>query len=172
MGEAKRKRLAGTYPKGQPMAMLQAFAGTRGDEMITEEMLSKLKAWNAEYIELVEKYGAAPEGEMEALEHRIRELLDKISRVMGLSEADIAEIDAEAEAEVKAQIEHEVETGLALYKGALRGDQAAIAKLRKGSIEFASAIGEGAIPAEDLAKLPLAVEFASAASKARSSTKH
>jgi hypothetical protein len=38
-------------------------------------------------------------------------------RVMGLSETDIAEINAEAKAQVRAQIQEEVETGLALLEG-------------------------------------------------------
>jgi hypothetical protein len=140
--------------------------------MIAEETLSKLKALDTEGQKLLDEWEVAPEGEKEALERRIGEIGNERMRVMGLSEADIAAVNAQVEAETKGQIQREVETGLALYQGALRGDKAAIAKLRKGSIEFASAIGEGAISGEDLAKLPLAVEFASAASKARPSSKH
>jgi hypothetical protein len=91
---------------------------------------------------------------------------------MGLSETEIAEINAEAEAELNAEIEREVEIGVALFQGALRGDRAAIEKLTVGSLEFATAIGEGAISEDDLEKLPLATAFVSAVLKATSSTKH
>jgi hypothetical protein len=141
--------------------------------MITDEMLSNAKALHEKKHKLMKKLDTAPESRREALMHRIREIDDDISRSLGLSEADIAEINAETEAQVKAQIQREVEIGLALYQGAVRGDRASIEKLKAGSIEFASAIAERAITPEDLGKLQLADEFLSAGTKAMvSATKH
>jgi hypothetical protein len=139
---------------------------------ITKEMISKLETLNANLNELLKEWQAAPEGEREGLQQRMSEIQDERARLTGLSEAEIAEINAETEVQVKAQIQHEVEIGLALFQGALRGDKAAIKKLKKGSLEFAVAIAEGAISPDDLAKLPLATAFVSAGSKTMSSTKH
>ncbi len=84
--------------------------------MTTQEMISKLEALNAQTAELLEKWQTASEGEKEGLEHRISEIQDEKSRVMGLSEAEIAEINAEAKAQTKEQIQREVESGLALLE--------------------------------------------------------
>ncbi len=48
----------------------------------------------------------------------------------------------------------------------MRGDDIAIARLRRGSFEFAVAIGEGAISTDDLRKLPFADTFVTAGFKA------
>ena len=138
----------------------------------------KLKLIVAEMNELLAKLAIATPFD-EKIAARIDELSDEHTRIIGLSlgisEAEVAEINrssrVEAEAETRAQIEREVKIGLALFEQARRGDRRAIARLRKGSLEFAVAIGEGAISKVDLQKLRDGDAFAAAAFKA-STTKH
>jgi hypothetical protein len=90
----------------------------------------------------------------------VDELFRERSRAMGLPEDEIAEIERESETDVAKQIRSEVEIGLQLFRRALLGDSVAIEKLRKGSLEFAVAIVEGAITADDLRTLPASVHSA------------
>jgi hypothetical protein len=129
---------------------------------------AKLKALSDERIALINQFSVttATHEERAAVERRLQEISDEESRLFGFSETEIDELNAKTEADVEALIRSEVEIGLALFQGALRGDKTAITKLQEGSLEFAAAIGEGAIRPSDLAKLPLAAEFAAAGAKA------
>jgi hypothetical protein len=139
-----------------------------GDVTEGDERATRLRTLFNEKSTLIERFSIATASATERndVERRLLEISDEENQILGLSEEVIAEINAETEAEVKAIIKREVEIGLALFQKALRGDKKAIAKLKKGSLEFAVAIGEGALRPEDLAKLPLAIEFAQAGSKA------
>jgi hypothetical protein len=140
--------------------------------MLTEEQRKAIAKTSAEIRELSEKLRDTPIEEMvaaRALMARIEELDTAQQRAMGLSKTEILEINRRSDSETEAKIQSEVKIGLALFERALRGDEAAIARLEKGSLEFAVAMGEGAISKADLEKLPLAATFAVAAHNA---TKH
>jgi hypothetical protein len=130
---------------------------------------SRYVALMEELAQLTQKLRKATAGNRNAIQKHIDEVFLESCRVLGLSEADIAASQAVSKAKVKSEIQREVKIGLALFQGALRGDETAIAKLRRGSFEFAMAIGDGAISADDLRKLPLADTFAAAGFNA---TKH
>jgi hypothetical protein len=80
--------------------------------MTPQEIASKLEALNAQAAELLEKMQTASKDEKEGLMRCISEIQDERCRVMGLSEAEIVEINAEAKAWTKEQIQREVEIGL------------------------------------------------------------
>jgi hypothetical protein len=130
---------------------------------------SKYAALMEELARLGQLLRKASAGERNAIQMRIDGVFTESCRVLGLSEANIAQAEAKSKAQVKSEIQREVKIGLALFQRALKGDDTAIARLRSGSFEFAVAIGEGAISADDLEKLPLADTFAAAGFKA---TKH
>jgi hypothetical protein len=122
-----------------------------------------------EVARLGQELRKATAGDRNGIQTRIDKAFTESCRVLGLSEAGIAEAEVKSKAQVKSQIQRDVKIGLALFQRALQGDDTAIAKLTRGSFEFAVAIDEGAISADDLEKLPHADTFAAAGFKA---TKH
>jgi hypothetical protein len=130
---------------------------------------SKYAALMEEVARLGQELRKATAGDRNGIQTRIDEVFTESCRVLGLSEAGVAAAEDKSKAQVKSQIQRDVKIGLALFQRALQGDDTAIAKLTKGSFEFAVAIDEGAISADDLEKLPLADAFAAAGFKA---TKH
>lgn len=57
--------------------------------------MTELKALDAQIDALIEKMRTASENEMADLERRVSEIQDERCRVMGFSEAEIAEINAQ-----------------------------------------------------------------------------
>jgi non-ribosomal peptide synthetase component E (peptide arylation enzyme) len=145
------------------------WSANRKDAIMDDSQKSKYAALMEESARLAQKLRKASAGDRNAIQMQIDEVLAESCRVLGLSETDIAASHAVSKAQVKSEIQREVRIGLALYQRALQGDDTAIARLRKGSFEFAVAIGEGAISTDDLRKLPFADTFATAGFKA---TKH
>jgi hypothetical protein len=141
----------------------------RKDAIMDDSQKSKYAALMEESARLAQRLRKAPAGDRNAIQMRIDEVFAESCRVLGLSETDIAASHAVSKAQVKSELQREVKIGLALYQRALRGDDTAIAKLRRGSFEFAVAIDEGAISTDDLRKLPFADTFVTAGFKA---TKH
>jgi hypothetical protein len=138
-------------------------------EIMEDSQNSKYAALMEELALLGQKLRKAIAGDRNAIQKQIDEILVESCRVLGLSETDIAASQAAAKAKARPEIQRDVKIGLALFQGAMRGDETAIAKLRRGSFEFAIAIDEGAVSADDLRKLPLADTFAAAGFNA---TKH
>lgn len=145
------------------------WSANRKDAIMDDAQKSKYAALMEESARLAQKLRKAPAGDRNAIQMHIDDVFAESCRVLGLSETDIAASQAISRAQVKSEIQREVRIGLALYQGALRADDTAIAKLRRGSFEFAVAISEGAISTDDLRKLPFADIFAAAGFKA---TKH
>lgn len=133
--------------------------------MLSKEQLDAIAKIDSATEELSKKLHDTPLGEKEvarALMARIDELADQRMRAMQLSKAEIADINRRSASEVEALIQGEVKAGVTLFEEVLRGDTVAITQIKKGSHEFAVAVGEGAISEADLEKLPLATAALSA----------
>jgi hypothetical protein len=117
----------------------------------------KMEALRAEQKRLLEELDHAKGADAEILMERLTAIGDDISRVLGLSDAEIAEAERQSTEEVVERTRREIGIGGQLFRQALLGDQAALETLHKGSPEFGVAIAEGAISADDLKTLPASV---------------
>jgi hypothetical protein len=124
---------------------------------MNQERVHRLERWNR----LLDELARAPIGtDTKALRDRIDAMRDDIARAMGLTEAEIAEANRRTAKEVAKKTQREIEIGLSVFRRALLGDDAALEEIRIGCHEFAVAVGEGAITANNLKTLPASVRAA------------